>query len=34
MNQKEAKNERENAFLPPNVEFVNYVFQPSQFDPR
>ena len=34
MNQKKAKNERENALLPPNVEFVNYVFQPSQFDLR
>ena len=34
MNQKEAKNERENAFLPHSVKFVNHVFQPLQFDPR
>ena len=33
MNQKEAKNERENALLPHSVKFVNHVFQPLQFDP-
>ena len=27
MNQKEAKNERENALLPHSVKFVNHVFQ-------